>query len=158
MKQKMADYMEKHKYTLMLIGMGILVITNLMNPIARAFFPEAVEIREEIVEELVGDVIDDRLVPIKNDLYEIRSELKQIQQGQEELFDYAVNLLGWECNQYDTAEQINARIDMWIDQRWGAQLVALRYIGSNTKAREALKGLVAYEEVYQAIVFRALKY
>jgi hypothetical protein len=88
--------------------------------------------------------MDKYLGEIKKDISEIKSQLSFEN-------NYAVILLDKEFGQMTTAEEVYERIRFLEENKWNAQLSALSVINRNVDAKEALRRLINYDQVFVAI-------
>ena len=65
-------------------------------------------------------------------------------------------ILEFEMNQLSTSDEVNKKIDLWKNKKWGVQLTAMKYLAEYKEARKFLKDAIIYEEVYLALLKRAI--
>lgn len=72
--------------------------------------------------------------------------------------DYlAVSLMVEELKEFSTAEEVDARIDVWVEQTWKIQTGIAKYIVKKPHLKESLRKNLVYPEVYTRFIYRAYK-
>ena len=147
----MVEFVKRH---FQLIVLGLLVLTlgfNTTASIVSAVNPRVANMSQEVIEALIGDVVDERIDPVAKDVEQIL-ELVAFDNS------FSVILIATEMNDIRSAAAVHERIDFLESNRWNAQIAAMRYLAQNPGALEELGRLVPNREVYEAVLTRILRY
>jgi len=147
----MKDFFEKHYRVLMLAGLFILLTFFGFSQLREAIFPNSANISEEVITALIGNVLDKRVSTMEESLTRIERQLTHAD-------DFSIILLTLEMNTFRTAIEVDERIDYLIENKWNAQLAALRFIAKHPEALEDLEKQIVYEEVFLALKKRIMSF
>ena len=145
------EFIKKH---FQLIVLGLLVVTlgfNTTSSIISAVNPRVANMSQEVIEAIIGDVVDEKIDPIEEKTDRIL-ELVSFDNS------YPVIMIATEVSELRTAEAVHARVDFFEDNNWNAQIAAMRYMAQNPDSFIELERRVPNSEVYEAILTRILRY
>lgn len=148
---KILNSIKDHANSILLIVVFLFFGWSVGYDLVRAFNPDVNKITSDVINALVGDVIDARMQPMKESLARIEDRLSNEN-------DYSVILMAEEVNKFRTAKEVDDRVSFLIENNWNAQIAAMRYLSQNSDAREALKTMIIYEEVYKALLTKIMSY
>lgn len=145
------EFVQKHFSATVVVLLLMTLGWNMTWDVVKAANPDAAQITRDVIETLVGDVIDAKVRPLEESMKRIEAQLSIKN-------DFPVMVLELEMNMFSTADEVNDRIDVWESQVWGVQLAAMKYISNNQMARDELKQRIIYPEVYMAFMKRVMRY
>lgn len=142
----------KRNYQLIVLIMLLLILgVSTTLSVMGAVFPRATQVSRDVIGSVIGDVLDEKVEPLEEALSRIESKLAHDN-------NYSVILMAVEMNTLRSSAQVDARIDFLEENKWNAQIAAMKYLSEDSEARAALKKMVPNEEVYLALLTRIMRY
>lgn len=68
---------------------------------------------------------------------------------------YAMLTILDRVSNFRTAEEVDKEVQMWVSNRWGSQLAAMKLLGESEVAQKIIKENIQYEQVYKALMIHA---
>ena len=147
-------FMDFIKKNFQVLALGLLVLVfgiNIATTVITAVNPRLANMSQDVIEAIIGDVVDEKIEPVALAVEEIK-ELVAFDNN------YSVLLIATEVNQLRTAEAVHARVDYFEEQKWTAQIAAMRSISQSKELQNALKDMVPNPAVRDAILARISNY
>lgn len=147
-------FMDFIKKNFQVLALGLLVLVfgiNIATTVITAINPRLANMSQDVIEAIIGDVVDEKIEPVAQTVEEIRQFVAFSN-------NYSVLLIATEVNELRTPQAVHERVDFLESNSWNAQIAAMRFISQNKESQNALKELVPNPAVYEAILTRILNY
>jgi hypothetical protein len=148
---KFLAFVQGHYQALIFSLLVLILGWSIGSSVWKVAFPKAAGMTEDVIEALVGDVIDKRVAPMEESLVRIEEALRKE-------VEFPVSILVLEMNRFSTPKEVDDRVDIWESQVWGVQLAAMKYVSEHKDAQERLRDMIIYDDVYLAFMKRAMVY
>lgn len=113
--------------------------------------PAAQEFGEATLKAVFDPIIDEKITPLSKAIDRIENKISTET-------SYPVILLSMEMSECRTADDVDSKMKFYQDNGWNAQLAAMKYLSNVPEARNELKNYIIYDEVYKALLIKAMSY